>query len=93
MTRVDPRRTLFHQRNCTIGVAGGNRAEQVVGRRSVRQPAGRISLLLFLLFDDAHDFVVTALGGNRVRCRRITVRVDATACVGAVRHENADHLR
>ena len=76
---VYERRVLFHHHDGAVGVAGRERAEQVVGapaRSRIPLAASRRFCSSSSMMRD--DLVVAALDGDGVGCRRVAVGIDAT---------------
>ena len=78
-----------HQRNRAFVVPGLQGPEQLVGLRGA---AARLLSAALLFPNDGHDLVVLAFGRHRERARRVAVRINADAGVGAVLHEDAHEL-
>ncbi len=56
------------------------------------QSADGLALPPFFLLDDRDNLVVPALGSERERARGLAVGIDALPGVGAMPHQQANHL-
>ena len=82
---MNQRRIRFQDVECAPALPIGDQ-EQIV------RCGGGVSIVslapaLFFFSNDRDDLVVPALGGERQRRRRVAMRIDSLARVGAVPHE------